>query len=343
MQGKKDVEWFTVFRTDRNDGWLYGEMEAGRLRQGWGGFGLGLTRPDGQRVEKTLWEAAHREQGYGVASPRRFAILSRMLDLGCGDIVVVPKMPQADQFSIARVSGEYRFEVESGFDDFGHIISVDPDSVRTFGYRANDDAFLISGLFARANHWAAVSFCTISEHVGAASRLLEGESRLTAKSLSELSQAAVDEAFKAGARSLQNRVANWGARRFEEAVRQAFREQGYEVKEHRHYDRRGGDVDILVSPPVRHGIFQPDEIAVQVKWKQGTDAYDTEAVEQIVLWAKSQVSNAAKYVISSASRFTEPAKRLAAENEVVLIGGLQTMCFLLGVPERYRADWELEE
>ena len=69
--------------------------------------------------------------------------------------------------------------------------------------------------------------------------------------------------------------------RFEEAVRQAFREQGYEVKDHRHYDGRGGDVDILVSPPARHGLFQPDEIAVQVKWKQGVDAHDEGAVGQI--------------------------------------------------------------
>ena len=61
---------------------------------------------------------------------------------------------------------------------------------------------------------------------------------------------------------------------------------------------------------------------------------------QIDKWAKSERSDAAKYVISSASGFTDKAHELATANNVVLIGGLQTMCFLLGVPDRYRDDWD---
>ena len=343
-QGNEQANWFTVFRTNQDDGcWLYTEMKEGRLRQGWGVSGLALTQFDGGRVDKAQWEAAHREvPDWGDPSPKRFAILTRMLQLGPGDVVVVPKMPQPDQFTIARVRGRYLFEMPRDRDDYGHIIPVDPDSIRTFDYRADDEAFLISGLFARANHWAAVSFCTATEHLRAVLRLLKRESSLTAKSLSELSQAAVDRAFKAAATSLQDQIATWNGPRFEDAVRQAFHEQHYEVKDHLHYDGRGGDVDILVSPPARHGLFQPEEIAVQVKWKQGVDSHDADAVEQIIKWAESQESNAVKYVISSASSFTENTQRLAAENGVVLIGGRQTMCFLLGVPERYRADWELE-
>ena len=171
--------------------------------------------------------------------------------------------------------------------------------------------------------------------------LVKRESSRTAKSESELFRAPVDLAFKAAAKSLQDQIKTWEGHRFEEAVRHAFREQGYQVKDdHRHYDRQGGDADIVVSPPAGHGFFQPEEIAVQVKWKQGLDTDDTGAVEQIVKWAASQESNAAKYVISSASRFTEKAMDQAAKENVVLIGGLQTMCFLLGVPERYREDWE---
>ena len=57
-------------------------------------------------------------------------------------------------------------------------------------------------------------------------------------------------------------------------------------------------------------------------------------------WSKSEGSNAVKYVISSASDFTEKAKEAAATDDVVLIGGLQMMCFLLGITSRYRDDWE---
>ena len=339
-------DWFVVFRMDANDGWLESELAQGRLRQGWGAPGLGLTR-DGDPLAKHQWESAHRTIGWGDPSPRRFAILSRMLDIKKHDIVVIPKMPHWNQFSIARASDDYRFEVVGGLDDFGHIVPVDPESVRTFHYHANDEAFLVSGLFSRANHRPAVSFCYGKEHIAAAVSLLGRTSNPTEKSLTDLSRARMDNAFRDASKSLQEEVAAWNGPRFEQAVRQAFRDQGYEVKDHPHYDGKGGDVDILVSPPIdRFRLFLPDigdPIAVQVKWKQGVDHDDEDAVKQIVDGVEFLGHNALRYVISSASRFTERAKVTAAENNVVLISGLQTMCFLLGFPERYREDWELEE
>ena len=79
---------------------------------------------------------------------------------------------------------------------------------------------------------------------------------------------------------------------------------------------------------------------MQVKWKQGLDEDDDEAVKQIDEWVKWQGIDAMKCVISSASGFTDKGRELAAANNVHLIGGLQTMCFLLGVPDRYRDDWD---
>ena len=341
MQSNEVPEWCTIFRTaaDHVD-WLYGELKEGRLRQGWGTSGFALLTDD-QRVDKEEWAAAYESEWGERPSPQRFAILSRMLEIKCGDIVIVPKMPEWNQFTVGRVSGDYRFEVSDVHpDDFGHIVPVDPGSLRTFDYQADDEAFLVSGLFSRANHRSAISFCYGAEHMDAAHKLLEQQSNLEAGDSIELSQAPLDNAFKAAARDLSDQVATWNGHRFEEAVRQAFRDQGYEVKVHRHYDGQGGDADILVSPPARHRLFQPDEIAVQVKCKQGIDEHDKEAVEQIVNWADSQASSAVKYVISSASGFTDDARKRADDKDVVLIGGLQTMCFLLGIPERYRSDWE---
>ena len=79
---------------------------------------------------------------------------------------------------------------------------------------------------------------------------------------------------------------------------------------------------------------------MQVKWKQGRDDDDVKAVKQIADWVEWQGSTATKCVISSASQFTEKAREEAAANGVELIGGLQTMCFLLGLADRYREDWE---
>ncbi len=342
MQSNEVPEWCTIFRTaaDHVD-WLYGELKEGRLRQGWGASGFALLTDD-QRVDKEEWAAAYESEWGESPSPQRFAILSRMLEIKCGDIVIVPKMPEWNQFTVGRVSDRYWFDPDN-LDDLRHIVPVDPGSLRTFDYQADDYAYMVSGLFSRANHRPAISFCYGAEHVAAANKLLEGQSNLEAEDPIKLSQSPLDNAFKEAAKCLLDQVVTWEGRRFEEAVRQAFRDQGYKVKVHPHYDGQGGDADILVSPPARHGLFQPEEIAVQVKCKQGIDVHDKEAVEQIVKWARSQASSAVKYVISSASGFTDDARESADENDVVLIGGLQTMCFLLGIPERYRSDWERPE
>ena len=341
-------DWFTVFRMAENDGWLYDELTEGRLRQGWGAPGLGLRTADGGQLEKAQWEATYRENVgdyWGDPSPQRFAILSRMLELDDGDVVVVPKMPEKDQFTIACVSAPYTFDDGDPDDgdpeDFRHIVPVRPDSVRTFGNRADRDAFLVSALFARANHRSAVSFCESSQHVEAVHRLMNRQCSQTSRSYEDLYHAAINDAFKAAATALRRQVEGWNGHRFEEAVRQAFRDQGYEVKPHQPFDGQGGDADILLSPPASPlGLFLPAEIAVQVKWKQGVDESDEESIRQIVKWAKSIGSDAVKYVISSASRFTDEAYERAAANNVVLIGGLQTMCFLLGTTDRYRDDWD---
>ena len=340
--GQQIPDWFAVFRTDESTvDWLYREVLAGRLRQGWGAPGLALITVDGERVEKSVWEEAYRRAWPENPSPRRFAILSYMLDLNKGDIVVVPKMPNWNQFTIARVSQGYEFDTQGDREDFNHIMRIDPASVRTFHYHADEDAYLISGLFSRANHWSAISFCYSSGKVAAALRLLQNENKPTATSRVALSREAMDGALMEAAEALRERVTDWNGPRFEEAVRQAFLDQGYEVMHHRRYDRKGADADILVSPPAtRHSFFLPSEIAIQVKWKQGVDQDDVESVKQIVAWVESMGSSAAKCVISSGSKFTRQAQELAAENNVLLISGMQTMCFLLGVADRYRDGWE---
>ena len=341
-RGNREREWLTIFRTDEGNAWLCKELADGRLRQGWGAPGLGLRAANGALVDKREWEAAYRERtDWGEASPMRFAILSRMLELDDGDVVVMPKMPARHRFTVARVSGRYRFETDGVVQDFGHIVPVYPESVRTFAHRANDQAFLVSALFSRANHRPAVSFCRGEEQVAAVQRLLGIPGSVAEKSREELLAAAMNDAFRVAAKSFAETVAGWNGTVFENAVRQRFIDQGYQVKTYRRYDGEGSDMDMVVlPPPSRHGPFLPAEIAVQVKWKRGIDEDDAWAVAQIDRWAEWQGSTATKYVISSASGFTETAREEAAANGVELIGGLQTMCFLLGLADRYRADWE---
>ena len=50
-----------------------------------------------------------------------------------GDVVLVPKMAEWNQSTIARVKEGYRFEADGGREDFRHIVCIDPERVRTFG------------------------------------------------------------------------------------------------------------------------------------------------------------------------------------------------------------------
>ena len=138
--GNEKPNWFTVFRTDKNNVvWLHKELTEGRLRQGWGAPGFSLKTADDRRIGKTQWEETYRAHWGEYPSTMRFAILTRMLDMKYGDVVVVPKMPEWEQFTIARVSGGYRFEIDGDRKDFRHIVPVYRNSVRSFSYRANDD------------------------------------------------------------------------------------------------------------------------------------------------------------------------------------------------------------
>ena len=78
-----------------------------------------------------------------------------------GDVVVVPKMPSPRQFTIARVSGVYFFEVDTGWgDDFGHIIPISPQSVATFNYDSNKDTKEVSDYFGHGGDaLTAISHC----------------------------------------------------------------------------------------------------------------------------------------------------------------------------------------
>ena len=342
-----------IFRVDDEQEWMYSEILDGRLRQGWGAPEFSLVDQNGKQVSKEKWETTYNQIWEEPPSPRRYSILSRMLQLNVEDvdIVVVPKVPHPDQFTIARVSGGYQFDrngnqLPPDCRDYRHVVDIDPSSVRTFHYRANDESFLISGLFSLACHRSAVSFNHDSRHRYAIEQLLKRESKEQGQDTDQLFETIISASFKEASLSLKEQAKGWNGQKFEGFVRRAFREQGYTVsKDHPRYDGQGADCDILVSlPPSRYDIFLPrsrsEEIAVQVKWKQGIDHNDVEALQQIIKWTDLYGNPAMiKCVISSAEDFTCNAKELAEENEVLLVCGLQTMCFLLGIADRYRVEW----
>jgi hypothetical protein len=139
-------------------------LEHGRLRQGWGTPGLDLTKltfhdnfviamrkywnsiPESTIEElraRDVWDDGELfgllESCYQEAEGR-YKILRRMLQMGRGDVVFVPNIPEHGKgFVVARIADNYTFEDRSSIartyaweHDFGHSRKV--RDVRVFQY-----------------------------------------------------------------------------------------------------------------------------------------------------------------------------------------------------------------
>ena len=336
----------TVFRVYDSQ-WIYDEIEEGRLRQGWGAPGFNLCDVNNKLIPKDKWEKTYKDVWEEAPSKLRYTILSRMpTNLTGGHVVVIPKMRGYNKFAIAKVRDGYKFDASDDLEDFRHVIDIHPESVRTFHNHANEHAFHISGLF-KSNR-SAVN-CPISDDrsVSAAKSLLEIEMDGNLDSnfgAADALEFYIQDSYKSVAETLKNKVTDWDGNRFENAIRKAFKDQGYTLQTgYSRFDGEGADCDLLVNlPESKYDLFlaESKEIAVQVKHKYGVAYDDVWAIIQIVKWAELNGNdNTKKCVMSSADSFTEEAQELAESHDVVLICGLQTMCFLLGKPDVYREDW----
>lgn len=111
-----------MMRTDRTSaGWLWSEVLAGRLRQGWG-----------YQPKQDLVLLRHRrEQGEPIdrddewAWPNRRMLADEPDGMQIGDLVLLPHLPQEWRWSIVTITGRYRYEIDAERGDFGHILPVE--------------------------------------------------------------------------------------------------------------------------------------------------------------------------------------------------------------------------
>ncbi|MBN4054920.1 restriction endonuclease [Acidimicrobium ferrooxidans] len=325
-----------VFRThDASKEWLWGELQAGRLHQGWGELGMELVR-NSVHLEEEKWIAGYSDSArkhWNFDPPRdagskRFRILQRLLEIQAGDVVVIPKMPEWRHFTVARVEHGYQFdeaapEDRGGQGDFRHFITVDTTSVRHFSYTSSPDARAISGKF-RA-YQAAINNVWSEDVRTATQRLLERDSDSTIREPADLFR----EMLKPAMREALEQLRQLPPLDLEKLVGRLFEGQGYEVLATHRYDRDGGDADLILGaklPLLEQYIDLP--IYVQVKQKHGHDPEDTIGVKQLLKIA-SDAPTSIKVLASTADDFSEECQALAEENGVTLIGGAELVRLLV--------------
>lgn len=102
---------------DSKKDYVWSEVNAGRLRQGWGYS----EDQDLRVVEETPWKERSVEQRY---TDRQRHMLGKKDGWQVGDIVLIPKLPEAGMFALVEVTGPYRFEIDEDLNDYGHIREV---------------------------------------------------------------------------------------------------------------------------------------------------------------------------------------------------------------------------
>ena len=324
-----------VFRIAFDADFVQDELQRGCLRQGWSPPGTSLLNADGCERSKGEWEQAYERAWDEPPSPRRYATLHRMLDMNKGDLIFIPKAPRYGYFTIAEVSGCYRFKVASGQDDFGHIIPV--TNLRVVDNWYDQESQTIYELFKSAYFRSPVTQVqdyNTERVLSAAGRLLNEENTDTLQDPATIKQQRYAEVRRKAAESLIQSVNDeWGHDQFEAAVGEAFERKGYELLKSKSI-RNGGDADHVFSLPMpgfdEALLERTPLLIVQVKHKTGTDDGDVEGVNQLVNWMQDEGEEVLYRVLfSSAESFTGDCKRIAEVNDVILICGTEAGLFML--------------
>ena len=113
---------YWAMRTDLNArDRLWPEIQAGRLRQGWGWD----PEMDLELISDLVAAGKELTEWQQQAWANRRMLTSRDDAIHVGDIILVPHMPERRRFSLVRVIGPYRYDGGQAFGDYGHILPVE--------------------------------------------------------------------------------------------------------------------------------------------------------------------------------------------------------------------------
>ncbi len=124
-------------------------FDNGKLRQGWGlqydGMSMDLNQVTDDDKSLKIWlknyvKLAMRVWGKKIKcrdACGRYGLLKVIKDMEKGHIVLIPRVPDDDHFTIAEVKKRYYFEKFNGFVGHGHVIEVYKNKTKVFEYGKN--------------------------------------------------------------------------------------------------------------------------------------------------------------------------------------------------------------
>lgn len=117
---------YVVVRTDKKSkAFILGELEQGRLRQGWGY----KKEQDLRLIRQKISGGVPLTEDEAAAWRNRRLLGTEPDGVKEGDVLLLPNVPEQGQWVLARVGrGDYSFDPISvdGREDFGHVVPVEP-------------------------------------------------------------------------------------------------------------------------------------------------------------------------------------------------------------------------
>lgn len=239
---------YYIFRIDYSKRDYFKEnLEKGLLRQGWGMENLSLVNENGEARNQEEWVNACPENWRTTEEARKYlrnknTNLKKMLEMKEGDIILIPKFPEWNMFSLYKVTGKYYFNLEETAVDYGHCILVKiatiyPDEVdKYFTYNGN--------IATKINHSKLRGYQTAINSVynRDVTSLLQ---TISIKEVSPITEI-LKNIFEKNIRNMENlnrEIFFVRANDVEDIVEEIFIKQGYLVESKNSYDRKGGDSD----------------------------------------------------------------------------------------------------
>jgi hypothetical protein len=112
---------YWVMRTSRqNADFLWGELQQGRLRQGWGY----QADQDLRVIAQAIGQGQQLNDDQRRAWRNRRMLQSRPDGIQMQDVIIVPHLPRYGFWSVARVEGAYDYSIAQPQRDFGHVLPV---------------------------------------------------------------------------------------------------------------------------------------------------------------------------------------------------------------------------
>ncbi|MGL4999961.1 MAG: restriction endonuclease [Cetobacterium sp.] len=318
-----------LFRINTDAEEVRNDIVLGKLRQGWGKSEMSLLKND-EIVSKEEWRDSFPKE-WDCSDEyinRKYDNLKIMLDMKKDDVIIIPKLPSWDSFSVVKVADGYKFEMPKTVDDFGHYIEIDFDSLRCFKYEFDDSSIKIHSKL-RA-YQSPLNNVWNKEILECAKKLLEKNSSEEIQKIENIIKINFEKELKDIANSLQK----VSARDLKTVVEKLFLKKGYSLESRNSFDRKGGNADLILTKclPILEEIDESkscDKIYIQIKHKKGLYS-ETEGVEQLNKIVKTKeadsentnLNNVYKVLVCS-STFSEELKEIAAKENIILIDGLQ--------------------